>query len=67
LRVHPYPGRRDEARAESRLSAIHSPTLDATIALGYMRRGANAVGTELGLRTSDSERGATIVAWPFVK
>lgn len=48
-------------------SALHSPTLDATIALGYMRREANAVGTELRLRTGDGERGATIVALPFAK
>lgn len=41
-------------------SALHSPTLNATIALGYVRREANAVGTELRLRTSDGERPATI-------
>ncbi len=48
-------------------SALHSPTLNATIALGYVRREANAVGTELRLRTGDGEHGATIVALPFVK
>ncbi len=48
-------------------SAMHSPPLNATIALGYVRREANAVGTELLLRTGDSERAATIVALPFVK
>jgi folate-binding protein YgfZ len=48
-------------------SALHSPTLNATIALGYVRRETNAVGTELRLRTSEGERGATIVALPLVK
>ena len=48
-------------------SALHSPTLNASIALGYVRREANAVGTELRLQTGDSECGATIVALPFIK
>lgn len=48
-------------------SAMHSPPLNATIALGYVRREANAVGTELRLRTGDGERTATIVALPFAK
>ena len=48
-------------------SAIHSPVINATIALVYVRREANAVGTELRLQSSDGERGATIVALPFVK
>ena len=48
-------------------SALHSPALKATIALGYVRCEVNAVGTELQLRTGDGERGATIVALPFVK
>jgi folate-binding protein YgfZ len=48
-------------------SALHSPTLNATIALGYVRREANAVGTKLSLRVGDRDRGATIVALPFVK
>jgi len=48
-------------------SAIHSPTLNANLALGYVRREANAVGTELCLRTGDGERETTIVELPFVK
>ena len=48
-------------------SALHSPTLNAVIALGYVRREANAVGTELRLQTGASERGATIVELPFAK
>ena len=48
-------------------SAVHSPTLNATIALGYVRREANAIGTELRLRTSDAECGAIIVGLPFTK
>ncbi len=48
-------------------SAVHSPMLNATIALGYVRREANAVGTELRLRTGAGERGAKIAAVPFAK
>ena len=48
-------------------SALHAPTLNAPLALGYVRREANAVGTELQLRTGDGERGATILALPFAK
>jgi glycine cleavage system aminomethyltransferase T len=48
-------------------SAVHSPAHNATIALGYVRREANAVGTELRLRTGDKERATTIVALPFAK
>ncbi len=48
-------------------SALHSPTLNATIALGYVRREANAVGTELRLRTGGGECAASIVALPFAK
>ena len=48
-------------------SALHSPALNANLALGYVRREANAVGTELRLRAGDGERGATIVALPFAK
>nr|MBP9901621.1 hypothetical protein [Verrucomicrobiota bacterium] len=48
-------------------SAVHSPALNATIALGYVRREANAVGTELRLRTGAGERVATIVTLAFTK
>ncbi len=48
-------------------SAVHSPMLNATIALGYVRREVNKVGTELSLQSSGGECGATIVALPFVK
>ena len=46
-------------------SAVESPALRATIALGYVRRGANAVGNELTARTAAGERGARIVDLPF--
>ncbi len=48
-------------------SAVKSPALNAHIALGYVRREANQIGTELALRTADGERAATIVELPFVK
>ena len=48
-------------------SAVRSPALNATIALGYVRREANAVGTELRLRTGAGERVATIVTLAFTK
>ncbi len=48
-------------------SAVKSPALNAKIALGYVRREANAVGTELALKTAEGESPATIVELPFVK
>ncbi|HEY4417753.1 MAG TPA: glycine cleavage T C-terminal barrel domain-containing protein [Verrucomicrobiae bacterium] len=47
-------------------SAVKSPTLNANIALGYVRREANQIGTELVLKTSAGESMAKIVALPFV-
>lgn len=43
-------------------SAAVSPTLNCIVALGYVRREANAVGTELTLRSGAGEIRATIVA-----
>jgi len=59
-------------------SAVKSPTLDAlvapklqnkggNIALGYVRREANQIGTELVLQTAGGESSAKIVELPFVK
>ncbi|MBI3852124.1 MAG: aminomethyl transferase family protein [Verrucomicrobia bacterium] len=48
-------------------SAIASPTLKANVALGYVRREANAVGTELKLRSAGNDSGARIVQVPFGK
>ena len=48
-------------------SAVKSPTLNANIALGYVRREANQIGNELTLRTATGESPAKIVALPFVK
>jgi folate-binding protein YgfZ len=42
-------------------SAMFSPGLKATIALGYVRKEANSVGTELILRTSQGEVPARVV------
>ncbi len=47
-------------------SAVKSPVLNATIALGYVRREANQIGTELTLRTVAGESSAKIVELPFV-
>jgi len=48
-------------------SAVKSPTLKANIALGYVRREANQISTELILKTAEGESSAKIVALPFVK
>jgi len=48
-------------------SAVKSPALNANIALGYVRREANEIGTELVLRTTEGESPVKIVALPFVK
>lgn len=47
-------------------SAAHSPTLNADLALGYVRRECNALGTELLLRCGNEESRATIVPLPFI-
>jgi len=46
-------------------SAIISPTLHGGIALGYVRREVNAVGTLLLLRSGNHESGVKIVALPL--
>lgn len=46
-------------------SAVKSPALNKNIALGYVRREANAVGTELTLQTETGETTAVIVELPF--
>ncbi len=48
-------------------SAVKSPALNANIALGYVRREANAIETELVLKTADGESQVKIVELPFVK
>jgi aminomethyltransferase len=48
-------------------SGVKSPSLNANIALGYVRREANQIGNELALRTAAGESLAKIVALPFVK
>ncbi len=47
-------------------SAVHSPTLDANLALGYVRRSSNDPGVELTLRTPAGESPVRIVPLPFV-
>lgn len=46
-------------------SAVKSPALNANIALGYVRREANGVGTELMLKTAEGESVAKVVELPF--
>lgn len=46
-------------------SAIKSPALDANIALGYVRREANQIGTELTLQTPDGNSSVKILELPF--
>jgi folate-binding protein YgfZ len=48
-------------------SAVKSPALNQNIALGYVRREANQIGSELVLRTATGESAAKIVELPFVK
>jgi folate-binding protein YgfZ len=48
-------------------SAVKSPTLNANIALGYVRREANQTRNELTLRTPAGESPAKIVELPFGK
>ncbi len=47
-------------------STVKSPALNANIALGYVRREANQIGTELVLRTAAGESPVKIVELPFV-
>ena len=47
-------------------SAVKSPSLNANIALGYVRREANHIGNELTVRLAAEESPAKIVALPFV-
>jgi folate-binding protein YgfZ len=65
------PGRGDKLVKDGRevgyvTSAAYSPTVDANIGLGYVRRECNAVGTELVLKTGAVETAAVIVPLPFV-
>jgi folate-binding protein YgfZ len=46
-------------------STIASPTLKSNIALAYVRREANQIGTELTLRTAAGESSVKIVQLPF--
>ena len=46
-------------------SAIASPALKTNLALGYVRREANKIGTELTLRSSGGESTAKITPLPF--
>lgn len=48
-------------------SAVHSPTLHRTIALGYVRREHNEIETELLVDAGGERIAARIVALPFVR
>ncbi len=47
-------------------SAVASPTLKAGIALGYVRKEVNEIGTDLTVHTATGEVPAKVVALPFV-
>lgn len=46
-------------------SAVKSPSLNANIALGYVRREANQIGMELTLKTPEGESPVNVVKLPF--
>ena len=46
-------------------SAVASPVYKANLALGYVRKEANQIGTALTLRTREGESGVRIVELPF--
>jgi aminomethyltransferase len=48
-------------------SAVKSPALNASIALGYVRREANQIGTELVLKMADGESSVKVVELPFMR
>ena len=48
-------------------SAVASPTLKSNVALAYVRREHNGIGTELTLRSNEGESPARIVELPFKK
>ncbi len=47
-------------------SSVRSPKLNATIALGYVRRERNAIGTRLRVKSKETVAEAMIVELPFV-
>jgi folate-binding protein YgfZ len=48
-------------------SAISSPALKANLALGYVRKEVNQIGTDLTLQTQEGEFGAKIAELPFIR
>ncbi|MEO6182068.1 MAG: aminomethyltransferase family protein [Verrucomicrobiota bacterium] len=46
-------------------NAIYSPNFKTNIALGYVRREGNKIGTELRLRNQDGESAVKVVELPF--
>ena len=48
-------------------SALASPACQGNIALGYVRREHNKMGTELKLRAAGGESAVTIVELPFAR
>ena len=47
-------------------SALHSPRLNASIALAYVRKECNQIGSALTVRSAAGEIPASVVALPFV-
>ncbi len=48
-------------------SAVFSPTLKAPIALGYLRREADQIGTELKIQSGQEQIAGSVVALPFTQ
>ena len=56
---------RDEKEVGQTTSAVFSPQLQSPIALAYVRRGSEAVGTALQVESADTRQKAEVVALPF--
>jgi aminomethyltransferase len=76
LQLHPpggeLPKRGDKIVREGKVvgqvvSALRSPAFGTDLALGYVRKECNAVGTSLVVQTASGEVSATIVALPFAQ
>ena len=48
-------------------SAVRSPSLDQNIALGYVRKEVNQLGSKLVLRTTEGDSEVEVVALPFTE
>jgi glycine cleavage system aminomethyltransferase T len=63
----PGPVHRGEREAGRLTSAALSPALGGVIALGYLRRGAEAAGTEVEIVREGRSRKGRVVDLPFLE